>query len=98
VAQQEDETETPKQQKSPPRKGKETIPSSLIELKIHNKHLSVPKFMETERRPPGKTDTFESNSQSQSHSYHYHSPLFRELNYCYFAVPCQPFLHQNEMS
>jgi hypothetical protein len=68
VAQQEDETETPKQQKSPPRKGKETIPSSLIELNIHNKHLSVPKFMETERRPPGKTDTFESNSQSQSHS------------------------------
>ena len=66
--QQEDETETPKQQKSPPRKGKETIPSSLIELKIDNKHLSVPKFMETERRPPGKTDTFESNSQSQSHS------------------------------
>lgn len=65
---QEQETETPKQEKSPPRKGKETIQSSIIELKINNKHLSVPKFMETERRPPGKTDTFESSSQAQSYS------------------------------
>ncbi|CAG2225191.1 unnamed protein product [Mytilus edulis] len=63
----EDE-EPPKQISSTtPRKSKEPMVSSVVELKLDHKHLNVPKFMDSERRPPVKLDG-ESNSQSQSHS------------------------------
>lgn len=58
------ETAEPKQT---PRWSKEPLISNVIEIKMEYKSLNVPKFMESERRPPVKSDG-ESNSISQVQS------------------------------